>query len=203
MRLFTAPAIAVAIALSLACARRPTRELEDAHRHLAEAEKAQASFYARSSYEEARKSLSEAERLAGERKYEDARVVALESVSHSRSAVGITAENKKKMLEALKLNLDSTARDLTEAEREITLAASRQIDAPTIDLFRRDILGARGKLQEAERLRSAGDIPAGRKWSDDARIAVDMLLREIRFSVAQRPITHPPAKNRHRSAPTR
>jgi len=203
MRLFTAPAIAVAIALSLACARRPTRELEDAHRNLAEAEKAQASFYARSSFEEARKSLSEAERLAGERKYEDARVVALESVSHSRSAVGITAENKKKMLDALKLNLASTARDLTQAEQEISLAESHQIDAPTIDLFRRDLLGARGKLQEAERLGSAGDIPGGRKWSDDARIAADMLLREIRFSVAQRPITHPPAKTRHRSARTR
>jgi hypothetical protein len=107
------------------------------------------------------------------------------------------------MLDALKLNLDSTARDLTQAEQEIALAESRQIDAPTIDLFRRDLLGARGKLQEADRLRSAGDIPAGRKWSDDARIAVDMLLREIRFSVAQRPITHPPAKTRHRSARTR
>ena len=203
MRVSTPPAIALAIALSVACARRPTREIEDAHRHLAEADKVQASFYARGSYEEARKSLAQAERLAGERKYEDARVVALESVTHSRSAVGITAENKKKMLDALKVNLDSTARDLTQAELEISLAESRRIDAPKIELFRRDLLGARAKLQEADRLRSAGDIPAGRKWSDDARIAADMLLREIRFSVAQHPITHPAPKTRHRSARAR
>lgn len=200
MRRSLTPAIAAAIALLCACARRPTREIAEAHRHLAEAEKAQASFYARSSYEEARKSLAQAERLAGEHKYEDARVVALESVTHSRSAVGMTVENKKKMLDALRLNLQSTERDLAEAEQEIAFAGTRQVDAPTIDLFRRDLVGARGKLQEAARLHADGDLPGGRKWSDDARIATDMLLREIRFSVAERPITHPTAKPKHRSA---
>ena len=203
MRRSTTPAIAAAIAILAACARRPTREIEEAHFRLAEAERVQASLYARGSFEEARKSLAQAERLAGEHKYEDARVVALESVSHSRSAVGMAAENRKKMLDALKLNLQSTEHDLMDAEQEISLAETRQVDAPTIELFRRDLVGARGKLEEAKRLQTAGDLPGGRKWSDDAKVAADMLLREIRFSVAQRPITHPPPKTKHRAVRAR
>ena len=204
MRRTLTQAIAVAaIALLAACARRPTREIEQARNQLAEADRAQAPLFARSSYDEARRCLTQAERLAGEHKYEDARVVALESVTHSRSAVGMSAENKRKMLDALRLGLQTTEHDLADAEQEIALAQSRHADAPTIDLFRRDLIGARAKLEEARRLHDAGDLPGGRKASEDAKIAADMLLHEIRFAAAERPITHPPEKKKRRAAASR
>jgi hypothetical protein len=197
-RTLTQAIAAAAIAFSVACARRPNREIDQARRQLAEAERAQAPLYARGSYDEARKCLTQAEHLADEHRYEDARVVALESVTHSRSAVGMSAENKKKMLDALRLSLQTTDRDLADAEQEIALAESRHVDAPTIDLFRRDLVGARGKVREAQRLHDAGDLPGGRKASEDAKIAADMLLHEIRFAAAERPITHPPEKKKKR-----
>ena len=190
------------VLLTLACARRPTREIEEARQRLAEAEKAEAPLYARASFDEARRTFLESQRLAGEHKYDDARVVARESVTHSRSAVGMTMENKKKMLDALNLNVQSTARDLGDAEKEIAVAESRHVDSPSIDLFRRDLVGARAKLDTARQQHDAGDLQRGKKSSDDARIATDMLLREIRFAIAEHPITHP-APRKHRRAAAR
>jgi len=39
----------------LGCARRPTREIQEARRRLADAERAEAPLYARASFEEARR----------------------------------------------------------------------------------------------------------------------------------------------------
>jgi hypothetical protein len=185
-------------ALAAGCARRPSKELEEARRRLVEAEAAGAPLYAPSSFEEARRTLHEAERLASDRKYDDARIVALESAARSRSAVGLTAANRKKMLEALRVNLEDTERQLGDAEREITAAQARRIDAKEIEMFRRDLEAARGKLVAARRSHDAGDLPGGRKASEDARTAADMVLREIRFAVAQNPILHPPARKPRR-----
>ena len=194
---------AAAALVAGACARRPTRELAEARAELSRAEVSQAPVYARASYDEARKSLREAERLVGEHKYDDARVVALESATHARSAVGMSAENRKKMLAALNLNIDSTEKELTDAEQEIAIAEARHVEASQIELFRRDLVGARGKLAQARQLHGIGDLVGGRKWSEDAHIAADMLLREIRFAVAERPIAHPEPKTRRRASRAR
>src|SRR5512142_2689955 len=92
MRVRIAGAAAALLLLS-ACARRPTKELEDARRALIAAETAQAPIYAPSSFAEAQRTLHEAERLAGKRKYDDARIVARESAARSRAAVAMTSEN--------------------------------------------------------------------------------------------------------------
>ena len=191
-------AAAALLTILWACARRPTRELEDARRALVAAEAAQAPVYAPSSFAEAQRTLHEAERLAGRRKYDDARIVARESAARSRAAVAMTAENRAKMLEALKVNLEATRRQLTDAEQEISMAESSRVDPKQIDMFRRDLAGARAKLAEASRRHQNGDLPGGRKWSEDARIAADMTLREIRFAIAQNPIVHPAPKKRRR-----
>lgn len=192
-----AAAVAVAATLS-SCARRPSRELEEARRRLVEAETAQAPIYAPSSFAEAQRALHEAERLASQRKYDDARIVALESAARSRSAVGLTAENRKKMLAALQANLEATRRQLADAEQEISVAEAQHLDAKQIDMFRRDLAGARAKLELASRSHDAGDLPGGRKGSEDARVAADMVLHEIRFAIAQNPISHPPPRKRRR-----
>jgi hypothetical protein len=192
-------ALIAVLALFSACARRPARELAVARERLADADRAQAAIYASSSFEEARRSLEQSERLLAQRKYDDARVVALESAAHSRSAIAMSAENKRKMLDALNLNLDSTRRDLTDADREIETARAQHVDAKQIDLFTHDAAAARDKLAEAQRLQRAGDLPGGRKASDDARDAADMVLHEIRFAIAQNPITHPLPKKKRRS----
>ncbi len=189
---------AAALLLFSACARRPTKELEQARRRLVEAEAAQAPLYAPSSFAEARRTLHEAERLAGKGKYDDARIVALESAARARSAVGLTAENRAKMLEALTVNLEATNRQLGDAEQEIAMAESAHVDPKQIELFRRDLVGARGKLADARQRQQNGDIVGGRKGSEDARIAADMLLREIRFAIAQNPIAHPAPKKTRR-----
>jgi hypothetical protein len=197
MRARTAGA-AAALLLLFACARRPTKELEAARRGLVEAEAAQAPVYAPSSFADARRTLHEAEGLAKKRKYEDARVVALESAARSRSAIAMTAENRAKMLEALKVNLEQTERQLTDAEQEIAMAESAHVDSKQVEMFRRDLVGARAKLAEARRRHLSGDLPGGRKWSEDAKIAADMTLREIRFAIAENPISHPAPKKRRR-----
>lgn len=198
-RRFRVSGILAAAVLAGACARRPTRELGQARAAIERAETAQAPIYAKGSYDEALRTLREAERLVRERKYDDARVVALESETHARSAVGMSAENKTKMLAALNLNLKTTEGEMADAEQEIGIAESRHVETAQIDLFRRDLVAARGKLGEARSRYAAGDLAGGRKWSDDARIAADMLLREIRFAVAERPITHPERKSRRRT----
>jgi hypothetical protein len=189
---------AAALLLLSACARRPARELEAARRGLADAETAQAPLYAPSSFAEARRALHEAEGLAGKRKYEDARLVALESAARSRSAIAMTAENRAKMLQALNVNLEETDRKLTDAAQEIAMAESAHVDPKQVDMFRRDLVGARTKLAEARDRHRSGDLPGGRKWSEDARDAADMTLREIRFAIAQNPIAHPPPKKHRR-----
>ena len=191
--------LAAAVLLLAGCARRPTRELEQARRRLVEAETAQATIYAPSSFEEARRTLHEAERLATQRKYEDARIVALESAARSRAAVALSAENRRKMLDALKINLEATERQLSDAEQEIAMAVSQHIDPKQIDMFRSDLAGARDKLAAARKRHEDGDVPGGRKASDEARDAAGMTLHEIRFAIAQNPITHPlPRKKRRR-----
>ncbi|HWC64933.1 MAG TPA: DUF4398 domain-containing protein [Thermoanaerobaculia bacterium] len=187
-------------AVAAGCARRPSKELEEARRRLVEAEAARAPVYSPSSFEEARRTLHDAEKLASQRKYDDARIVALESAARSRSAIRLAAENRKKMLEALRVNLEDTDRQLTDAEQEISVAEARHIDAKEIEMFRRDLEGARGKLAAARRSQESGDLPGGRKASEDARIAADMVLREIRFAVAENPILHPPPR-KHRRRP--
>jgi len=189
---------AAALFLISACARRPTKELEAARRGLAAAATAQAPTYAPSSFADAQRTLHEAEDLAGKGKYDDARVVARESAARSRSAIAMTAENRAKMLEALKVNLEATERQLADAEQEIAMAESARVDSKQIDMFRRDLVGARAKLAEARSRHRIGDLPGGRKWSEDARIAADMTLREIRFAIAQNPISHPAPKKGRR-----
>ncbi len=189
---------AAALLLLVACARRPTRELDAARRRLAEAEAARAPTYAPSSFAEAQRTLHEAEELARKRKYDDARVVARESEARSRAAIAMTADNRAKMLEALEVNLEATERQLTDAEQEISMAESEHVDARQIEMFRRDLVGARAKLAEARQRHRNGDLPGGRKWSEDARISADMTLREIRFAIAQNPISHPAPKKRRR-----
>ena len=188
---------------SVACARRPTREIQEARQTLTEAEKAQAPQYARASYEEARRTLIEAQRLTAEHRYDDARIVARESATHARSAIGMTAENKKKMLDALNLNVQSTANDLADAEKEIAVAESRHVDPLQVDLFRKDLVAARARLDTARQRHDAGDLETGKKWSDDARIATDMLLREVRFAIAEHPISHPEPRKRRRARAAR
>jgi len=189
---------AAALILISACAQPPRKELEAARRGLAEAEAAQAPIYAPSSFAEAQRTLHDAERLAGKRKYDDARIVALESAARSRSAIAMTAENRAKMLQALRVNLEATERQLADAEQEIAMAESARVESRQIEMFRRDLVGARAKLAEARLRHRSGDLPGGRKWSEDARIAADMTLREIRFAIAQNPISHPPPKKHRR-----
>jgi hypothetical protein len=104
------------------------------------------------------------------------------------------------MLDALRLSLQTTGHDLADAEQEIALAESNHADAPTIDLF-----GATSPAPaRSSRMRSAFTTqetrPAPRKASEDAKIAANMVLHEIRFAAAERPITHPPEKKKRRSA---
>jgi hypothetical protein len=193
------PILAAAAIFALAgCSRRPSKELDQAKQRLAEAQTAQAPVYAPSSFEEARKTLREAEDLAKKHKYEDARIVALESAAHSRSAVELSSENRRKMLDALRLNLDATERLLSDAEQETAMAEAQHLDSKQIEMFRRDVVDARAKLAVAKTLHAAGDLPGGRKASNDARDAADATLHEIRYAIAQNPIMHPAPKKKRR-----
>ena len=189
---------ATAILLLAGCARRPSKEIDQAKQRLAEAQTAQAPIYAPSSFEEARRTLGEAEELAKKHKYEDARIVALESAAHSRSSVTLSAENRRKMLDALRLNLETTEGRLSDAEQEIAMAESQHVDSRQIEMFRRDVVDARAKLAAARKLHAAGNLPDGRKASNDARDAADAALHEIRYAIAENPITHPAPKKKHR-----
>jgi predicted S18 family serine protease len=187
------------LGLFVACSHPPRREIAEARKGLADAEKVHAPVYARASFDEARKTLQEAERLIGQRKYEEARVIALESAALSRSAISMSAENEKKMLDALDLNLEATQHELADAELEIGTARAQHVETPKIELFERDLTAARAKLETARRLHAGGDFSAGQRAADDARVSADLVLREIRFAIAENPITHPTVKKRRRA----
>ncbi len=191
----------IALAFAMGCSRRPTKEIAKARNRLAESERAEAPVYAPASFEEARRTLREAEHLSGERKFADARIIALESEAHARSAIALTAENRKKMLDALNMNLESTGRDLAGVSREIERAASLHVEPEKLELFRRDLARAQAALEDARRLSTKGDLPNGKKSSQDARIAADNVLREIGFAIADHSLSHPAPKKIRRSRP--
>jgi len=191
----------LALVGNLACSRRPTREIADARARLAEAERSGAPLFAPGSYEEAKRALGESEHLSKLGRYEDARIIALESAARSRSAVGMAGENRKKMLDALTLTLQTTEHDLGDAAQEIRMAETSQVEPERIEIFRRDLAAARLKLEQARRLDRAGDLAGGRRASEDARIAADVVLREVRFSIADHPISHPAPKKPRRAHP--
>jgi hypothetical protein len=183
---------AVALVLAAAaCHRAPEREIGQARQALASAKSAQADLFAPSSYRDARKALDDAERLVDKHEYADARMLALDSASKSRAALRLTEDNKRKMLLALRLALDSTSRDLQDAQSEIEVARAQGVDEKEITLFRTDLVGAQSRLEKARELVAAQSLPEARKWVSDAQDAAGLLLREIRYAIAQHPIAPP------------
>lgn len=168
------------------CARSPRHEIEQAKSDLAAAIQAQAQIYAPSSFQEARRALEGAQRLVREKRYSDAKILALESSSRAKGALGISAENRRKMLIALQGKVAATDRALKDASDEARIAASRGVDAESLQLFAAEALGAASKQDEARRRLAAQDLVEGKKWADDADVAAASLLRDIRFSVARK-----------------
>ena len=103
------------------------------------------------------------------------------------------------MLDALQLNLQSTEHDLGDAETEIAIAQSRHLDAPTIELFRRDLVGAR-EAQEARRLTTRETCPAASPRTRRSRRTC-CCTNPLRGRAG--PITHPPAKKKRPSPAAR
>lgn len=188
------PAAALLFLLAAGCHRRPRKEIRQAKTDLQVALGAQAQTYAPASFQEARRALADAERMVTKRKFEDARLLALESSARSKSAVSLSAENRQKMLAALRLQLDTTAGKIGQGEMETEEAARRAIDAKRVELFRVDSKDARAKLDSARRLLAQGNLAASKKQGDDADIAAESLLREVRLTMAEEPIQHPRAR---------
>lgn len=187
-----APAILVAAAAG--CGRSPRREIEEAKSNLAAALQAQAQVYAPASFQEARRALDGAQRLARERRYADAKTLALEASSRAKGAAGISAENRRKMLVALQAKVAATDRELQDASDEEKIAEARGVDADSRQLFSAETLEANAKQLEARRRLAAQDLAEGKKWADDADVAAAALLRDIRFSIARKQSEPAPRK---------
>jgi hypothetical protein len=184
--------ISIAIA---GCRRAPRREIEQAKSDLAVALRVQAQIYAPASFQEARLALQGAERLVHKKRYDDARTLALESSSRARGALGIAAENRKKMLVALRLKIETTDRELTDATDEMKIAQLRGVDEDARQLFGAELIGAKTKQDEARRRLAAQDLVEGKRWADDADVAAASVLRDIRFSIARKQSEPAPRKS--------
>lgn len=186
---------AILLALLAGCRRVPRREIERAKSDLAAALRAQAQIYAPASYQEAYRALAGAQKLVKEKRYNDAKLLALESSSRARGAVGISAENRTKMFVALRLKIEATDRQLTDAADEIKIAQLRGIDENAQQLFATELMGAKTKQDEARRRLAAQDLVEGKKWADDADVATATVLRDIRFSIARKQSEPVPKKS--------
>ncbi|MGH9442542.1 MAG: DUF4398 domain-containing protein [Thermoanaerobaculia bacterium] len=171
---------------AVGCRRSPRREIEQAKTDLAAALRVQAQVYAPASFQEARRALEGAQRLVREKRYSDARVLALESSSRSRGALGISAENREKMLAALRGKVEATERELLTASDEMKIAEARGVGADSLQLFASEIVEANARQAEARRRLAARDLIQGKKWADDADVATSTLLRDIQFSIARK-----------------
>ncbi len=187
-----APAILAVAAAG--CRRSPRREIEEAKSNLAAAIAAQAQIYAPASFQEARRALDGAQRLSRQRRYADAKTLALESSSRAKGAVGISAENRRKMLAALQAKVAATDRELQDAADEAKIAEARGVDAEARQLFAAETVEANAKQAEARRRLAAQNLPEGKKWADDADVAAAALLRDIRFSIARKQSEPAPRK---------
>jgi hypothetical protein len=167
---------------------------------LADAVRAQAPTYAPSSFQEARRALEGAQRLVKEKRYADAKLLAMESSSRAHGAIGISAENRQKMLAALQLKIQNTDRELIDAADETKVAQARGVDEGARQLFDAEMTGARSKQDEARKRLAERNIIDGKKWADDADVAAAALLRDIRFSIARKQSEQAPKKRARRPA---
>ncbi len=192
---------AILMALPTGCRRVPRREIARAKSDLAEALRAQAQIYAPASFQEAHRALDGAQRLVKEKRFSDAKLLALESSSRARGAIAISAENRKKMLAALELKIQSTDRTLTDAAAEAKVAQARGVDDNSRQLFDAEMTGARTKQDEARHRLAARNIVDAKKWADDADVAAESLLRDIQFSIARKQSEMAPRKKARRPPP--
>lgn len=177
---------AILLVAAAGCRRSPRREIEKARIDLAAALRAQVQIYAPASFQEARRALEGAQRLAREKRYADAKILALESSSRARGGIGISAENRQKMFAALQGKIAATDRALKDAADEMKIAEARGVDGEARQLFAAEMLGATAKQDEARRRLAARNLIEGKKWADDADIATSTLLRDIQFSIARK-----------------
>ena len=191
--------VAVLAAAMSGCRRVPRKEIERARLDIADAIHAQAPTYAPSSFQEANRALEGARRLVSEKRYSDARTLAQEASSLARSAVGTSADNRQKMLVVLRVKVEATDRKLADAGDEIKVAEARAIDANIRELFGAEMIEARTKQEEARRRMRDQDLVRGKKWADDADIAAETLLRDIRFEITRKQSEQIPRKTRRKS----
>lgn len=152
------------------------------------ARKLQADVYAPASFEEARRALADAGRMVHNRKFEEARLLALESSALSKNAASLSSENREKMLAALQLQIQGVAQKIEQGEKEMRAAEIKPIEAREQEMFQTDLAAARAKLDSARESLRQGNLVAGRSRADDADVAAESLLREIRLTVAQEPV---------------
>jgi hypothetical protein len=189
---------AILLMLAASCRFPPRREIAKARADLDDAMRAQAPIYAPSSFQEARRALEGARRLVKEKRYADAKLLAIESSSRARGAIGISDENRQKMLAALQLKIQSTDRELTDAAEETKIAQARGVDEAARQLFGAEMTGARARQDEARKRLADRNIVDARKWADDADVAAATLLRDIRFSIARKQSEPVPKKRARR-----
>jgi hypothetical protein len=189
-RFVLAVSLTAAVGTIVGCHRKPTRELEDARIALAAAQKAQAPLYAPSSFQDATQAFEDANYLVRKHRYKEAGLIARDAASKAQSATRLAAENKQKVLQAVRAEIEDTRRKLVDADSEIAIARAHHLDDKQIALFETDLLGARTKLDEAQKRLETERIPEAKKWSSDAQVDADLLLREIRFALARYPIVH-------------
>ena len=183
------------------CHRRPRREIRQANADILAARRVQADIYAPASFEEARRALADAERMVNKRKFEDARLLALTSSALAKSALTLSGENREKMLAAVRLQIESVAQKIAEGERAIQVAQRKPIDSKRAELFRSDLFDARAKLDLARQALAKGDLVGGRRTVDSADIAAESLLREVRLTLAEEPVSQPRRHKRSDKSP--
>jgi len=196
------PALVALLALLAmgGCHRAPRREIERARLDLAAAIRAQAPMYAPASFQEARRALEGATKLVSEKRYRDAKTLALEASSRAKGSVEVSDENRKKMLAALRLKIDTTERKLADASDERKLAQARGVDDNAQQLFGSELVEARTRQDEARRRLESQDLIGGKKWADDADVATEALLRDIRFSITRKQSEVAPRKSSRKKA---
>jgi hypothetical protein len=179
-------AIVLLVALLAGCRLPPGREMRQARADLAAASSAHGDLYSPGVYEDARRALSDADRMMKQKKYDDARLLARESSARSRLAISFAGENRARMLEADRRKNDATEHKLHEVEADIAVARERSVDAKRLAFFEAELARARVALAQARGALSSPDPRGLRRAADDADVEAEVLMRDVAYALAEK-----------------
>jgi hypothetical protein len=155
--------VVLSFAIFTGCSKPPTEEMTKAEQAVQEAKQKEAPAYVPDLFAKAEESLAKAKNYLTEKKYKEAKQVAIETETLGRQAIaGIEAAKIKVKTEAeqvaqdVQKSIDDVKALVASAEKKKPLAKAREEVQGLITKLETDLAGIKEKLQ-GQKIKEAGD----------------------------------------------